>query len=78
MTGVQTCALPILGPEGKRVFVLPLGGDKVLAGKGRIDQDGSEYGFRADTDGYAHMLRLNPNRGEYNLYIYCYVRERLE
>lgn len=37
-----------------------------------------EYGFRADTEDYAYMLRLNPNRGEYNFYIYCYVREQLD
>ncbi len=44
----------------------------------RMDQDGREYGFRADTDRYTYMLRLNPNRGEYNLYVYCYVRELLD
>lgn len=37
-----------------------------------------EYGFRADTEDYAYMLRLNPNRGEYNFYIYCYVRGQLD
>ena len=39
----------------------------------RIGRDSCEYGFRADTEGYTYMLRLNPNRGEYNFYIYCYV-----
>lgn len=37
-----------------------------------------EYGFRADTSHYSYLLRLNPNRGEYNLYCYCYVRQWLE
>lgn len=37
-----------------------------------------EHGFRADTEGYSYMLRLTPNRGEYNFYIYCYVREQLD
>lgn len=37
-----------------------------------------EYGFRVDTQDHAYMLRLNPNRGEYNFYVYCYVRERLD
>ena len=37
-----------------------------------------EWGFRADTDRYAYMLRLNPNRGEYNLYAYCYVKAHLD
>ena len=37
-----------------------------------------EYGFRADTAQYTYFLRLNPNRGEYNFYIYCYRREWLD
>ena len=37
----------------------------------RIGKDGCEYGFRADTEGYTYMLRLNPNRGEYNCYLLC-------
>lgn len=37
-----------------------------------------EYGVRADTDQFAYLLRLNPNRGEYNLYAYCYVKAHLE
>lgn len=44
----------------------------------KITQDGHEYGFRLDTDKYAYMLRLNSNQGEYNFYVYCYVRERLD
>ncbi len=44
----------------------------------RMYEDGREYGFRADTDKHTYMLRLNPNRGEYNLYIYCYFREWLD
>lgn len=43
----------------------------------QIASDGHEYGFRADTDKYTYMLRLNPAQGEYNFYVYCYVRERL-
>ena len=37
-----------------------------------------EYGFRADTEQYSYLMRLNPNRGEYNLYIYCYRRDYLD
>ena len=37
-----------------------------------------EFGFRVDTDDYVYMMRLNPNRGEYNLYCYCYRRDWLE
>ncbi len=37
-----------------------------------------EFGVRVDTDKYAYLMRLNPNRGEYNLYCYCYVRDWLD
>ncbi|MCH5353645.1 MAG: hypothetical protein J1E06_09290 [Acutalibacter sp.] len=37
-----------------------------------------EFGFRADTAQYAYLMRLNPNPGESNLYIYCYHRESLD
>lgn len=37
-----------------------------------------EYGFRVDTDHYSYMLRLNPNKGDYNLYCYCYLRQWLD
>ncbi len=37
-----------------------------------------EFGFRVDTDAYAYMMRLNPNRGEYNLYCYCYRKDWLD
>ena len=40
--------------------------------------DRNEYGFRADTDHYSYLMRLNPNKGEYNLYCYCYVKQWLE
>ena len=40
--------------------------------------DRNEYGFRADTDHYSYLMRLNPNKGEYNLYCYCYVRQWLD
>ena len=31
-----------------------------------------EYGIRADTEDNAYYMRLNPHKGEYNLYCYCY------
>ena len=37
-----------------------------------------EYGFRADTPSYTFMLRLNPNKGDYNLYCYCFKRDWLD
>lgn len=44
----------------------------------RFGQDSREFGFRADTEQYSYLFRLNPNRGEYNLYCYCYVRKWLD
>lgn len=40
--------------------------------------DRNEFGFRADTDHYSYLLRLNPHRGEYSLYCCCYVRQWLD
>lgn len=37
-----------------------------------------EYGVRVDTEKYTYLLRLNPHKGEYNLYCYCYTREWLD
>lgn len=37
-----------------------------------------ESGFRVNTKDHAYLLRLNPNRGEYNFYIYCYKRDYLD
>lgn len=36
-----------------------------------------EYAFRVDTEKYSYLLRLNPNKGDYNLYCYCFVQEWL-
>lgn len=36
------------------------------------------YGVRVDTEQYAYLMRLNPNRGDYNLYCYCYERKWLD
>lgn len=44
----------------------------------RLTPDGQDFGFRADTEKYTYMLRLNPMKGMYNLYCYCYNREYLE
>ncbi len=35
------------------------------------------YGVRVDTEKYSYMMRLCPERGEYNLYCYCYVKDWL-
>ncbi len=40
--------------------------------------DGFEFAFRADTARYSYLIRLNPYKGEENLFIYCYRREWLD
>lgn len=43
-----------------------------------VIEDDRQYGFRADTEHYSYMIRVNPHKGEYNLYCYCYVRQWLD
>ena len=38
----------------------------------------TEFAFRADTSDHAYLLRINPNKGDYNFYIYAYKRKLLE
>ena len=40
--------------------------------------DNQYFGVRVDTDNHTYLLRLNPNKGDYNLYCYCYVKPYLE
>lgn len=40
--------------------------------------NGREFGIRVDTPEYAYLMRLNPNKGEYNLYCYCYRKDFLD
>ena len=42
------------------------------------NEDFREFFFRADTYDYAYLFRLNPNRGEYNLYCYPYKKAWLD
>lgn len=41
-------------------------------------QNNQYFGVRVDTDDHTYLFRLNPNKGEYNLYCYCYVKKHLE
>jgi hypothetical protein len=41
-------------------------------------ESGKEYGVRINTDAYAYLMRLNPHKGEYNLYCYCYRKDWLD
>ena len=36
------------------------------------------YAFRADTEKHAYLIRLFPQKGDYNFYIYAYQREHFE
>lgn len=38
----------------------------------------TEYGVRVDTDHYSYLLRMNPTRGDYNLYCCCFVKQWLD
>ena len=38
---------------------------------------GRDYGVRVNTQDYAYLMRLNPHKGEYNLYCYCYRKDWL-
>lgn len=37
-----------------------------------------EYGVTVRTGNYAYLMRLNPNKCEYNLYCHCYKRDWLD
>ena len=38
----------------------------------------TEYAFRVNTEKYAYVMRLNPTKGDYNFYIFCYEKRRLD
>ncbi len=44
----------------------------------RMNTEQEYYGVRVDTEKHAYLMRLNPNKGEYNLYCYCYRRDWLD
>ena len=43
-----------------------------------VMDDGRSYGVRADSGNHAHLIRLNPDRGEYSFYLYSYRKDRLD
>ena len=43
-----------------------------------FDARGNTFGVRANTKNYTYMLRLNPDKGDYNVYCYCYKRDWLD
>ena len=42
----------------------------------KMNNEQDYYGV--DTQKYAYLCRLNPNKGEYNLYCYCYIKDWLD
>lgn len=44
----------------------------------KMNNEQNYYGIRVDTQKYAYLCRLNPNKGEYNLYCYCYIKDWLD
>ena len=44
----------------------------------KMNNEHDYYGVRIDTEKYAYLCRLNPNKGEYNLYCYCYIKNWLD
>ena len=39
-----------------------------------VDEDQRWFGFRCDSLKYSYFLRFSPYRGDYNFYVYCYVK----
>lgn len=47
--------------------------------EGCIEQNYSkQYSFRLNTDKYAYLIRCNPINGDYNFYVYAYVKRYLD
>lgn len=44
----------------------------------KMNNEQDYYGVRVDTEKYAYLCRLNPKKGEYNLYCYCYIKDWLD
>ena len=43
-----------------------------------LPNDGSWHGFRADTEKFSYLFRLKAEKGDYNIYCYCYRRDWLD
>ena len=40
--------------------------------------DYPHYGYRLDTESYTYLIRCFPGRGDYNFYVYCYIKQSLD
>ena len=73
-------AIAIADPINAAKSVAPPAYSHMPAGMWFFDasaDDRNHYGIRLDTEKYSYLMRFNPNRGEYNLYCYCYQKEWL-
>ncbi len=43
-----------------------------------FNNERNEFGVRVDSDTYSYLMRLNPGKGENNLYCYCYQKQWLD
>ena len=43
-----------------------------------LDPDFNEFGFRLNTETYVYMLKCVPQKGDFNVWIYCYTRKWFE
>ena len=41
-------------------------------------ETGRDFGVRVNTRDHAYLMRLNPHKGEYNLYCYCYRKDWID
>lgn len=44
----------------------------------KMPNEDDYYGIRIDSGCYTYLMRINPNKGEYNIYCYCYRRDLLD
>lgn len=68
---------PWVDRDGNRHYATEIVANRAYFGdrpKGEAEQpaDDEGYGIRVDTEDHAYYMRLNPHKGEYNLYCYCY------
>ena len=44
----------------------------------KMDTDGVYYGFRVDSESYIYLFRVTPEKGDYNVYCFCYKKKWLD
>ena len=80
LPGVAVCSIKI---DGVLHEISTVSGRKAMSSycystpDSSFNDDRNHYGIRLDTEKYSYLMRFNPNRGEYNLYCYCYQKEWL-